>query len=692
MPLNTALAEKRTATGDPVEIDSHWDTYARGKAGAHGNATPLVVVGNGPVGMRFIDELRQRGDTRPIVVYGEERHLPYDRVQLSSWLAGAVTLDSLMRPRSARRDLMLSERFGVRVESVNLRDHTLVDSTGLTQTYDQLVLATGSSPFIPNVPGMSLPGVFTLRNLDDASALMARQARSHQTVVIGGGLLGLEAARGMMCGGTTVTVVEHADRLMATQLDVDGAVCLQSHLATHGLQFRVGDGVRRVGGNERVEWIELQSGQRIACDTVVVATGIRPNIELARQSGLAFGRGIRVDNAMTTSDPQVYAIGECAEHDGEVYGLVAPGFEQAAVAAAGITSDTGRYGGSVAASRLKVVGTPVFSMGPFGMAAAPFFGATYVYRDHAKGIYRKLLVRGTRLHGALGIGEWPEVARLQAHVADSGRVYPWQVIRFVHTGLLWPADETGQVRHWPAEAVVCQCNSVTRGAISDAIDSGVISIRDISAQTRAGTVCGSCKPLLGELLDRNEAPEPVSMFRSVSVLSVAGLLTAMAFVLFNGVGYAGSVQDIGWLGLWGENRWDVLWRDGFVKQVTGYSILALFLLGLVLSPRKRIQRLHQAGSFDGWRMFHVVLGLACTVMLVAHTGFRLGNGVDFVLMSVFVALLAIGSVSSLVIGLGHRFDAAIATRLRRQSVFAHLLLFWPVPALLAWHVFKSYWY
>ncbi|WP_373510529.1 FAD-dependent oxidoreductase [Thiocapsa sp.] len=646
---------------------------------------PVVVVGNGPVGMRVAQELLERLPDTPVVIYGDEPHEPYNRVRLSSLLAGELDRETLAQPLKRSAGARIEERLGYRIETIRKDAKCVVDNTGRVQPYSKLVLATGSSAFVPGIPGIELDGVFTFRNLEDANRLLARRVRSHHTVVLGGGLLGLEAARGMQWGNTRVTVIQLADRLLSQQLDETGSARLRAEVEALGIEVLIGEGVAEVLGEERIRGVRLRSGRELACDTLVLATGIRPNIELAREAGLAFGRGIKVDDAMRTSAPDVYAVGECAEHRGKVYGLVGPGLEQAAVAAANIAATEGHYAGSVAVSRLKVVGTQVFSMGPMGADEDPRYGTAHVYRDDAQGIYRKILVHEHRLVGAIGIGDWAETVRLQTMIEGGRRIWPWQVMRFRRIGRIGPEDEGQGVADWPAQAVVCQCTGATRGAVGKAIMFGACSVADVSKATGASTVCGSCKPLVEELLGSQAAPEPVAMHRTLLGAALVSLLGALVVVFAPKLPYADSVQHP-----W---HWDILWREGLFKQISGFTVLGLFVLGLLLSPRKRIKKLSALGSFGAWRLAHIVLGLLVIMGLAAHTGFRLGDGLNFLLMAGFSATLVLGALSTGVIALEHRIDGALSRRrLRRQSVLWHILLFWPVPVLLGWHVFKSYWY
>ena len=662
--------------------------------GLHDESTlPVVVVGNGPVGMRVVVELFARNRKQPVVVYGEEEHQPYDRIKLSSWLVGDVDWQGFVKPYRRPFGTSLTERFGIRVISIRPDERRITDSCGVTTRYSKLILATGSRAYVPDIPGIKTEGVYTLRDLNDAIALMARRARSHRTVVIGGGLLGLETARGMQPMNTHVTVVEHSDRLMANQLDERSGKLLKSRIEAMGFAVVLGDGIKEILGSPRIHAVLLHSGRTFPCDTVVVATGIRPHIELAKEAGIAYGRGITVDDCMRTSHEDVYAVGECAEHNGQVYGLVAPGYEQAGVVASNIAQQETSYKGSITASRLKVIGNEVFSVGEVGHTANPTVGKSLVFENSADGIYRKLLIEQHHLTGAIGLGEWSQSLRVQTSVTDKIRLYPWQRLRFRLTGDLWPSNDTGDVSLWPETVTVCQCTNTTRGRISELISQGADSVEKVGIGCGAGTVCGSCKPLINQLLG---SAEPVkATVRGVPWLLCFMLiaLIACALILFSPViPYATSVEPIEVFSRYINWHWDSLWRSTLLKQITGFTVLGAIVCASTLSLRKRIKPLRTYGSFDKWRIAHLALSAFALLALLAHTGFRMGHGLNFYLMSLFVALSVLGITSTLAVSFAQKVNPAMSSVIRRQSILWHIILTWPIPVLLGWHIVKGYWY
>jgi nitrite reductase (NADH) large subunit len=643
---------------------------------------PVVVVGTGPVGIHFVAELLKRKPATPIVIYGNEPWEPYNRVRLAGLLTGELNFAGIQNPLQLPRGHHVVQHHNCAIVAIDRRGHRVRDQLGNWQPYSRLVLATGSAAHIPNIEGVDRPGVFTFRNLDDAQLLLARRTRSRHAVVLGGGLLGLEAARGMQKFHTGVTVVEHARRLMAQQLNEAAAELLREQVLSLGLQVTLGESVRRVLGDPQVTGVELLSGRRIACDTLVIATGIRPELGLAREAGIAVGRGIRVDDRMQTSDTSVLAIGDCTEHRERLYGLVAPGLEQAAVAAHCVAGGNARYVGSQAATRLKVAGIALFSAGRTGERDAVARLKTLSWRSYDSSCYRNLLLERNRLVGAIACGEWDETSRVQESLQRGIYLWPWQQRRFLRNGRLWREQDAANVNDWPAGAVVCQCTGVTRGTLGIALRAGCCTVQDLRSHTGASSVCGSCKPLLADLVG-GQPPEPEPGNRTLVWSGGVSLLAALTVLLAPDIPYARSVQvDI---------PWDLLWRDGLLKQISGFSLLGLGVLLSLVSLRKRARRI-SFGSFSGWRIVHVLLGTLTVATLVAHTGLRLGYHLDLYLMSGFIALLLAGAAASGVIGLQHILPRAAAKRGRELSLWLHIVLLWPLPALLGFHILKTYWF
>ena len=644
---------------------------------------PMVVVGSGPVGSRTVGELARTTPTTRIVWYGDEPCQPYNRVRLSSLLTGDASWDSLADTTPLPPTVEC--RFGYRVVAVDRARRVVIDAGGGAQSYRKLILATGSRPHVPSIPGVALKGVYTFRNFDDAQRLQARTVRSRVCAVIGGGLLGLEAARAMRRYHTEVWVIEHAPRLMAKQLDEAAATVLRAQIEAMGIHVSLGQGVRAILGEGEVRGVQLRDGMILPCDTVVIATGILPNVELARACGLPVGRGIKVDDRMRTADPAISAVGECAEHRGEVHGLVAPGLEQAAVAANVLAGGDARYHSSISATNLKVLGCKVFSIGEGERSGPADPAREIVFRERGEpvgAVYRKLLLRRGRLAGAVGIGPWPETSRVQEAVRTGRRVWPWQQWRFVRTGRLWPEEDAGAVGLWPADATVCNCTGITKGRLDGVLREGCATVEGLCGATGAGTVCGACRPLLAELAGGGAALPALAGWRALFGLSAAAALFAVLYAMFT-IPFP-RTADLAW-------RWDAIWRDGGYKQASGYTALGLMALLAAIGLRKRWARL-ALWNFDGWRMVHTALGLVLLLAMFVHTGGRFGERLDFALSLAAVAALLSGVAIAAVLARQQELAPRTVRSAQRSATWTHILSLWLLPALLGYHILKSYYF
>lgn len=646
-----------------------------------GASAPVVVVGGGPSGLRVAQELARRNI--PVVQFNAERWRPYNRLKLTPFLAGEVQIGIVYQPNLFPPGAHLTQYTGQTIVAIDRAAKTVESQFGRRVPYSKLVLCVGSHAHIPPIPGRQLPGVYRFRNFDDVELLIARSMRSRRIVVIGGGLLGLEAARGMALRKVDTVVIEHETHLMARQIDRAAGLMLADQITAMGIDVRTGLSVQAIGGDARVEHVTLSNGETIDCDTVIICTGIRSNIDLAREAGIAVGRGITVNDAMQTSDPDIYAVGECAEHDGHVYGLVAPGLEQAAVAVAHIAGEKASYRGSVPTTKLKIVGTDVFSMGDIEQVDQRHDVSSIVWQDPAKACYRRLVIRHGRLVGAMAVGEWPEINRIQQAVRDCAFVWPWQRRRMRRTGQLYPARAPKSAAQWPAAATVCNCTGVTRGQLGDAMRRGAATAEALMRETNASTVCGTCRPLLQEILGVAAQHEPVFGARTIATVSVAACLAVLAAILLPAWPYSPSLER--GIGI------DELWIDGTWKQVTGFTLLGLCALIAFLSVRKRVG-MKWLGDYRFWRIIHATVGAAAFAVLFLHTGFHLGSNLNLWLMATFLCLAIVGSLTGIVTAREHALLAKGKSSPRRALVWLHILTFWPMPMLLLLHVVTVYAY
>jgi len=464
----------------------------------------LVLIGNGMAGMRTIEELLAiTEDKYDITVFGAEPYGNYNRILLSPVLAGEKTIDDIMlNTEQWYVDNNITLHKGKEVVDIDRRGRKVFAADGTTAEYDYLLLATGSNPFMLPLPGVDLHGVISFRDIKDVDTMLSASREHKHAVVIGGGLLGLEAANGLMQQGMHVTVVHIAGSLMERQLDKEAGTLLQKSLEQRGLKFKLSTQTESIIGDDgKVKAVRFKDGSEIAADLVVMAVGIRPNKMLAEKIGLYCEHGIIVNDTMQTYDPRVYAVGECVQHRGKAYGLVAPLFEQAKVCANHLAHlGYSHYNGSVTSTKLKVTGIDLFSAGDF---IGDEHCETIMMKDASQGVYKKIVLRDNRIVGAVMYGDTVDGAWYfqllrestdvsdfrshlmlgQAHIGDSG-----------HGG-------TNAAASMSNEMEVCGCNGVCKGDIVEAISKkGLFTLDDVRAHTKASSSCGSCTGLVEQIL------------------------------------------------------------------------------------------------------------------------------------------------------------------------------------------------
>jgi len=469
------------------------------------NRSKLVVVGNGMAGIRTLEELLALAPDRyDITVFGAEPHPNYNRILLSPVLAGEQDFqDIVLNPLSWYEDHGIVLHTGRPVARIDRRRRVAVAADGMEAPYDRLLLATGSNPFILPIPGSDLDGVITYRDIQDTRRMIAAARTQRRAVVIGGGLLGLEAANGLKLRGMQVSVVHLGDWLLDRQLDRAAGKMLEASLAERGLDFLLGRSTSEILGDEagRVRGVRFKDGSEIEADLVVMAVGIRPNTALAEAAGLHCRNGIVVNDVLQTFDPRIYAVGECVNHRGTAYGLVAPLFEMAKVAANHLAElGYGAYKGSVLSTKLKVTGIDLFSAGDF---AGGGDAEDIVLSDPAGGVYKRLVIKDDKLVGACLYGDTVDGAWYFKLLREGRAVGELRDRLMFGESSVGDAGVQGQSR---AAAMqdgdeVCGCNGVCKGAIVRAIqDQGLFTVDDVKKHTKAASSCGSCTGLVEQIL------------------------------------------------------------------------------------------------------------------------------------------------------------------------------------------------
>jgi nitrite reductase (NADH) large subunit len=482
----------------------------------------LVVIGNGMAGCRAVEEILARDTGRyEVVIFGAEPRVNYNRIMLSPVLAGEKTFEQIVINDEAwYRDNAITLHAGRAVVAIDRHRKVVVAEGGLEVAYDKLILANGSDPIRLPLPGADLKGVVTFRDLDDVEAMLAASAEpGAQVVVIGGGLLGIEAAYGLARRGMKATVVHLMDVLMERQLDESAGYLLTEAMKERGVETVLGAVSEEILGEDgRVAGLKLKDGRVLPCNLLVMAVGIRPATALAKAAELDVNRGVLVDDAMRTSDPAIYAVGECAEHRGMCYGLVAPIWEMCRALAEDLTDGEGAYEGSVLSTRLKVSGVDVFSAGKF---AGGDDCEDIVFRDAGRGVYKRVVLQDGKIAGAVLFGDAVDgnwYFDLMRSGRDVTEIRDTLIFGQAITEGLSGLDPNAAVAAMADTAEVCGCNGVCKGAIVGAITSkGLSTLDDVRAVTKASASCGSCTPLveqvikltLGDAFKVDTGPKPV---------------------------------------------------------------------------------------------------------------------------------------------------------------------------------------
>ncbi len=484
--------------------------------------------------------------------------------------------------------------------------------------------------------------------------------------------------------GLETHVIELGSWLMNQQLDEASAHVLETKIRSMGVQLRMNARSEAILRHESGLHIRFNQGDPLKVDMVVISAGIRANDKLARQAGIdcdiSVG-GVLVDDRLHTTEPRVYAIGECASHRGRIYGLVGPGYQMAEVLADNLTSRRQKtFSDADLSTRLKLLGVQV---SVFGRHRDGDDRLTWHHEESR----RTIAVQYGRLIGATAVGDWHQLDEVRRAVDENRRVRPSDLEHFAKCGELWPDQQEAPVRLWPDNRMVCQCASVTCGTLKSAISAGCQTVESLAAETRATTVCGSCRPLVAQLANVDEKVEAVPGWRPLLIASILAAITLALLMAIPDLTVNSSVESA-----W--HAMEALWRNTFWKQVSGFTLLGLSSIALLLSLRKRLKKF-SFGHFGNWRVFHAAVGGFTLAALLIHTGGRMGSNLNFMLMTVFLMLNALGAVAGVIVAIEGRSKGTIAFRARQFRpwlVWAHVLLFWPLPMLIAAHVVSVYYF
>lgn len=642
-----------------------------------GPESPIAVIGTGPAGLRMVRELRRRLPDCPILLFGDEPLSSHSRSKARLNLADEIDRAEPDNIADLLKDPHILLHRNEPIIRIDRTKRAVFNRYGDVFVYRYLVFATGSQPRIPVIPGIDLTGVFTFRDMTDSHRLFASKTRSRHALVVGGGLLGLECAKALRRFNTRVTVVEKNDHLMFQQLDTQGAEMLRKHVESLGISVIANSSVREILGTYGVQGVELSSGEFIRCDRVVLATGIQPNIDLAKQSGLRTHRGILVDDRLQTSDPSIFAVGECVEHDGRVSDLIAPGYEQAAVAARVMAGDKAAYNGSLSITSLRVVGLSITSIGY--VQEHDWSRDDPCYINESAALYRKLVMQGGRLVGVVAVGEWREIPRLRDLLHNKRRIRPWRLRRFRMKGTLWSENRGVNPLKWPQRTRICHCTGISLGQIKTDLKGGITSVSQLRETTGVGSVCGSCQPLLGELVNayKKKSARRRQPFTITARLLVIALTLSLLTVLVTLPSLLDGIQSV------------VHWRNSVTPQLSGFGLSALGVVFGMLSVRLRISPLRSL-HMSLWRLLQICIFPLVMLALILHVELHSVKVLDLLLLLAFSGLLVSVNLFDLFNALEKRLPSGLVRRSRQLSLRGRAVLMWTVPALLGLHIAKSY--
>ena len=652
--------------------------YSAKQQKTDGKQAPIIIIGNGPVGVRAAELILEKTRHANVVLFGEESCQAYNRVQLSVYLAGGIPKSQLSNRIDADQNGRLTEYVGHKVTRIDCQNKFIETESGQHFDYSKLILALGSSPRIPKISNIELQGVYQFRTLQDADRLLALKDQCRHIFVVGSGPLGLETAVALK-QPTNQVKLQVREKLLSHDIGAGAQLVLSDYLKATGISLVSKNPIVKLIGRVKIEAAELKDGTRVPCESLILCSGITPNVELATGAGLVTRQGIVVDKHGLTNDNNIYAIGECSEFEGMTHGIVAPGLAQAHNCVNHIIGEKQRKPIHVDHIQVK-----------FGDYATAHFGRllgqdlkAYEYTNRLKGTYRKLIVDEHKVVGAVLVGNWDEQNKIKQAVDSQLTVTDKQLAKFVDSGYLFENVKQPSVKELPEDYLVCLCQSVSRGELSAAIKAGCRTVETLGEKTKAGVTCGSCQPLLANLLDE---PAPNLVMRhqtAILVTSILSILLIVLTVIFEPLEITQTVQM----------NWHIekIWFDGFWKKVSGFSLLGLCIIAAALGLRKRWKRFN-FGHVDQWRYVHSIVGVVALIMLMIHTGMRMGENLNLILMMVFLAATTTGSLVGVFMAKNHHWSDIKLAKHRLWWSRVHHTLLWMLPPLLGFHILSAYYF
>lgn len=645
---------------------------------------PVVIVGAGPAGIHAAREFLRCSPKTKLILYGSEPWKPYNRVRLSDLLAGEIEWDEISNDLTIPENSEVFVKINTPIIQIDKKNKCVIDVKGNQQPYSYLILAVGSRARRADAKAKtSLYGIYTYRDVDDAQDLMTHVVQSSHTVIVGGGVLGVEVAFALKKQNpkTEVTIIHKNERLINRELDATASAFLLKQVQKSGIKVILNSGIDEFIGESDIKSLRLLDGELILCDNLISCAGIVANTSLAVDAGLNTDRAIQVNDFLQTSDPFIYAVGECAEHHGHTYGLIGPGIEQATIAVKNILQNNcEEYKGSARSMRVKIKHLPVFSLAKIKLNRQGL--KQLVFEEHAPVKFREIFIKKGCLVGATALGEWPEVAQVQEAIDNKMRIWPWHRFYFNKTGSLWPEAGFSDPNEWPDTTMICTCGAVSRGEIGIALKEGCDNVKKISERTGAALGCGTCKPLLAMLTGTQAESIGSPLKGLLFFLMLLSVLFSCGFLL-PPLPVPASIQD--------ENFLSLLLFDNGWQQVTGYVVLALMFFSFVLTANKR-WKWFQFASFYFWRFTHVTLLVFSIPVLLIHTNFSFGENFNFQFIVFFFVTLFTGSLLGALAIIEGGFFGAMFRGGRAWLTRLHIVGVWVLAALLIVHITSVYYF
>jgi nitrite reductase (NADH) large subunit len=637
----------------------------------------IVIVGNGPVGIRAAELILESKLQDSIFIFGDEEAQPYNRVRLSLYLAGSIEktkLANLVDDPSNR----LVHFVGHQVVQIDRQNKFVLTKSGQKYYYTKLVLALGSRPRIPKIANVSLDGVYPFRTFEDAKRLKELKSKAKNIFVIGSGPLGLESAIAMKHPHNNVSL-QVREKLLSHEIGAGAQLVLSDYLTAMGILLVKQNPIVRVIGEQKVQAVELANGNTVACDCLIICSGITPNIDLAQRADLKTRHGIVVNKDSLTNDKDIYAIGECSEYQNLTFGVVAPGLAQAKNCVNHLSGNPNRIAVHVESIQVKFGD---YTTAHYGQLIGPKV-TSYEYINRLKGRYRRLIINDSRLVGAVIVGQWQEQNKIKQAIDNKLEFSEKQLSKFSEKGHIFDDVKQPSVKELPADYLVCLCQSVSRGELSKAITDGCRTVETLGDKTKAGVTCGSCQPLLANLLDEPAANLVMRHQRAILITSILSIVLIVLTVSFEPLEIIETVQF----------TWHIekIWFDSFWKKVSGFSLLGLCVIAAALGLRKRWKYLN-FGHVDAWRYIHSIVGVIALVMLMVHTGMRMGENLNLILMIVFLAATTTGSLVGVFMAKNHHWSDVKLAKHRLWWSRVHHTLLWMLPPLLGFHILSAYYF